>query len=937
MRMPSSPVARTPLPRGLWRVLPLAAVCLVANTTAAAGPFRRRATLRIDRVEVDKPPQVRVHLTDLDRNGKPITDRKGQLYRLLVDGVPQSGASKVQRAEKLGAPVAMTLVIQVSPALRDVLTEAVESSKRLIDALPPNSKVGLVAYTDVVVTEIKPTKPTKVKSAVDDLRIREEGVEVQLLDALRDSLEGLDNPKLPKQRMVVVLSDGLTAKLNFRDFTSIGRRAREKGVTMHSVGYAPLEPARLRTLYELSRRGGGTFRQTGSGSQLRSAIDDLIDELKQQRVLTYKAPKFFDGKLHDFQIELPGGQASNIVAMELPKHTPEETSDEQGVPAWMIFAAVGGGVVLLTVLTVVLLRIRARPKPAPARPRYRAYDDEEDDEQEEDDEDDEEEEDDELGYAADEPPGRRAPKQAGGWSPPPESATPAESDASPAAERSRRDMMMPNDPRASIDALFDARTNPGQAPPATTIPPGAVPPQQQFPPAGSPRAHEATSVASAEMLRSLPGGAGRTPPATGAGAPAPQPMQAPPVQPQPAQPESPAAPQAVQNPLMPAAPGGSAPGLPGAPQQPVAPAPAAQQPSPPTAGAPNPGPVAGGGFRLPLPDPDEFVSRGGAAPPSNAPVAAPAAPPAGAPPGAAPGGPAGPAGGLALPSPEDFLRQQQGGASPAGANPLSPMHTAQAPQSGSPAPSTGGVMARSGIQLDPASAQLVGMMPVPNEDVQAGHLLNRKTMVLAVEELASTDFVGWLVRIDVGDLTPVVLRDGLTIGSDPSSDYPLSAPGVLPQHARVRLDASGFQLETVGAGGERTARPLADDDRFRLGEAEFLFKMAANFPLDQVSPARLEVLDGLDQGRSTPLPEGVVSVLGSHESCDLVVRGPTVAKRHAVALRKQQECIIADLGAESGVVAGGTRRGYHRLKPGEEVVLGDIRLIYTLELSQRTG
>ena len=224
-----------------WAVVGSLLVALLGGDARAA-PFRQRSIVRIDSVDASKPPNVRLYVTDLDAKGAPITDRKEKSYRLLVDGVPQTGAAGMQRFFKLGEPLAVTLVIQVSPALRSVLNEAANGAKRLVKALPQGSKVGLVAYTDVVVKEVKPTKADQVVSAIDDLRIREEAVEVQLLDAIRDALEGLSARGLPDQKVIVVLSDGLNAKLNFRDFTQLGRRAKEKGVRVLSLGFAPLEP-----------------------------------------------------------------------------------------------------------------------------------------------------------------------------------------------------------------------------------------------------------------------------------------------------------------------------------------------------------------------------------------------------------------------------------------------------------------------------------------------------------------------------------------------------------------------------------------------------------------------------------------------------------------------------------------------------------------------
>jgi len=205
---------------------------------------------------VSKPPVVRAYVTDLDGTGTPITDRKPQHYRLLVDGLPQTGASRLQRFHEAGEPVAMVLVVQVSPAMRDALTEAGEASKRLGDGL----------------------------------RGREDALEVQLPDAIRDALESLDSSALPRQRALVVVSDGLTADLNFSLFSELGRRAQEKAVVVHGIGYAPLEPAHLRTLHELSRRSGGTTREAKDADGVVRGFAALQAAIRHQVVVSYALP-----------------------------------------------------------------------------------------------------------------------------------------------------------------------------------------------------------------------------------------------------------------------------------------------------------------------------------------------------------------------------------------------------------------------------------------------------------------------------------------------------------------------------------------------------------------------------------------------------------------------------------------------------------------------
>ena len=53
--------------------------------------------------------------------------------------------------------------------------------------------------------------------------------------------------------------------------------------------------------------------------------------------------------------------------------------------------------------------------------------------------------------------------------------------------------------------------------------------------------------------------------------------------------------------------------------------------------------------------------------------------------------------------------------------------------------------------------------------------------------------------------------------------------------------------------------------------------------------------------------------------------------RHAIALRKQGVCFIEDLGAEAGLRYNNGPVGSKGIKPGEEISLGGVRLIFSLD------
>lgn len=871
--------------RGL--ALLVAALSCFGVSPSSAQSGGKRGVMRIERIDASKAPGVRVYLTDLNSEMKPVVDRLPASYRLTIDGEILSGATKVQSYYELSEPIALTFVIQVSPAMKDVLMETVEACKLIVKALPENSKIGLIAYTDVVVEETKPTSARQIRRKIDNLRIRE-SVRVHLPDAIREALRGLIEPKLPARKVMVVFSDGLTSDLKTETFRDLARKAKERGVSIHSIGYAPLEPARLvPTLKELSNRASGTFRATQSASEVSLAFDALQLELLKQRVLSYEAKKFFDGKSHEFQVELPDGMASSLLSALLPKFeepTVQQTKEVESVGSPILLVLlIGGGVILVTLLTLLIFRFRSKPNIshlASGKFSDSDLDDDDDDEFEDDDE----VEDDEEVEAKDDTPGAgggsrgadpysRYKKRKGGRSRRGALDDPGEDGAEDGGDGAGGGRLgrLPITDHRSIDNLFRSSSSRGSADNSSVsaLPVSGGAAQPVSPPRAAPAM-----------------------PAAGVAPHLPQPNVAPPMAPQ----FGGAAP--VAPPAVPPPPAGGNQGF-----RLPSPEEFLQQKVSPNAGPDLSSNLLGVGGPISLPSPEDFL-RGTASSFTDPRVAAPAA--------SDPAAAALPAEPIVGPSPS--------------ANDFAPVAPTFSSGSGSSS------VAGTGIPIAPnIPAAPVVMHAVPQEGVQPGRLLNRKTQVMAVEEIQSLDFNAWIVPLFEADFTTQVIRPDFRVGAAPDSDFQVSGDRVRELEGMFQLTDKGYRLLTWDDDANELLVEMTDGLEFNIGYFPFVYSIAKRFVDREVGAVRLEVLDGIDQGRSVALDDGLAYVIGSHASCDLVVRAGNVGSRHVIALRKDRRCLIADLGAPGGITKGGEPLGHGQLSPGDEIKIGDIRLLFTLE------
>ena len=863
----------------LARVLACALVLFCAAGPAEAQEGSRSAQMRIDNVDATSPPKIKISFTELKKDGSAADRRAPAKYRLRVDGLAGAPAASLQNRAEAKGMLNLVLLVQISPTMTPAMPEITAGGARPLASLDARTMAGLVAFTDVVHKTVPLGSPKKIAAEIKRLTIQSAALTVQVPDAVHEGLDMLKKADEGQQKMLVLIGNGLTKDLNQKTFSDLGRACAEQKVVCHTIGFNPLEPDRMRTLYELSQRGRGTYRPAASLEELKKSLMQLQGELEGQLTVTYELPPPaagetfhpFDGKEHDFELSITGTRLSDIIVAKTSvaggegkaaaTEEEEAATEEAGFWAsyWWILP-VGFGVLLLLVVPLIIYKRVTNKKPArkdemPQARRRTAYLDP--DGEDEDDEVDEQVDGDLTGvrpantFIADSntSPPMDSPSWVGGTGVPPPTDMPsspgsAQSMSQPAA--TGPDMSLPSarPPQAQQPAPLSPQvTPPGQAP---------LSPQQSTQPGQNPMMGGAPVGGGTERQTSIPSQDPAFPPA--------------------------AAPQAA----------------------------APQQPAP---GGPQP--------LFNLPSPAEFMANqsqpGGLQShpvPSPAPahIAAPA--PISAPPMAAP-----------MPQPS----------APVAPAAEFPVFDVPSNASFNTAPAA----AANRIQLQPGSN--LEILPTDKPEMAvglgggAGGFVDRHTQILDMGQVSKDDLNAWIVPLDDPSYPTVRVRDGFMLGADASCDFIVQGQGVEGRHAVLDLALEGYKLRWAAAETSDDAQLLLDNDRFRVGDREFLFKLARPFAEEPRARARLEVLDGLDKGRSLALMDSVPYAVGSHPSCALVLRGKGVGSRHAIALRKQSVCFMEDLGAESGLLYNGGPVGSKGIKPGEEITLGGVRILFALD------
>jgi pSer/pThr/pTyr-binding forkhead associated (FHA) protein len=227
--------------------------------------------------------------------------------------------------------------------------------------------------------------------------------------------------------------------------------------------------------------------------------------------------------------------------------------------------------------------------------------------------------------------------------------------------------------------------------------------------------------------------------------------------------------------------------------------------------------------------------------------------------------------------------------------------------------------------------------------------------------------VRFVVRSRQGQPLPSELefvfeQSRIVIGRGAASDVCIPDRTVSETHATVQQRGDDWTLADAGStngtklNGQRLTgdrgRKLRDGDSLELGTyvlsfhlqplvlepmsaertaelARRLLRQAHCAPGQRFAPPRLCVLSGPGTGSSFEIPAAPSrSLLGSADSCQLVLADMEVAREHAELIHDLDGILIKNLGSQNALVFGDQVVHSRRLRDGDELTLGQTRLLF---------
>lgn len=254
----------------------------------------------LHRLAFDGPKQVRAYVTVLDELGGPLPNKPASAFHLLIDAADMGTASSAVSFLATREPIFVSAVVQTSSSMQPALLDVAKGLQSLCQALDsiPGSQLGVIRFADRAEVVLAAGSGAEARAAVYKL-VNAQGEGGQgAVSAISMALGQQRSLPAQVRRMVLFIGDtqSLTDK---KALAAAGSAAEQNGVAISSIALGSGAP---RPIAELSKRSHGVDRACRDSAEVPSKINELIEEVKQQYVITWKARVSDPSTEHTFQI-----------------------------------------------------------------------------------------------------------------------------------------------------------------------------------------------------------------------------------------------------------------------------------------------------------------------------------------------------------------------------------------------------------------------------------------------------------------------------------------------------------------------------------------------------------------------------------------------------------------------------------------------------------
>lgn len=200
---------------------------------------------------------VRVPVSVLDKDGRPVMDLKGADFHVLENGKPQ----EVTLFSGERRPLRLALALDLSGSMRSKVTEVQAALRHFIDLLEPQDEIMVLTFNDNVHTLQDFTSDRARLGRVFDMLEPVGGT--ALYDAAFESIRRVAGGPA-ESKAVVIVSDGVDTA-SAVSFSQLREYARRSEVPVFSIGLGGADPIASNGPPSGHGPGGGGHRGWGGG------------------------------------------------------------------------------------------------------------------------------------------------------------------------------------------------------------------------------------------------------------------------------------------------------------------------------------------------------------------------------------------------------------------------------------------------------------------------------------------------------------------------------------------------------------------------------------------------------------------------------------------------------------------------------------------------
>ena len=301
----------------------------------------------VDELLFHEYPKTQALVTVRNENGVPILGLGPEVFEIVEDGKASFPPSETAVHTNPNAVVSVVMAIDISGSMKGKpIKEAIRAANAFLDLLSLADRAALIAFADRV--NIDPghleegrvvgftTDKNALRNVVNflDKRI---GWDTPLYDAVYKGVRMVAAEPAGK-RAVVVMTDGRDERDNAQgvavaDAGSLStpddpiNEANRLNIPVFTVGLEGLGgKIDQRYLRRLAERTGGVYQRAPKPEELTPLFENIVDQLKQQYILTYDTGFPEDDSWHSVmvRVQLPQGQAFDETKLQVrPAAEPE--------------------------------------------------------------------------------------------------------------------------------------------------------------------------------------------------------------------------------------------------------------------------------------------------------------------------------------------------------------------------------------------------------------------------------------------------------------------------------------------------------------------------------------------------------------------------------------------------------------------------------------